>query len=141
MAADYFNTKAEITENVGHWLDIPQEDRCALGEASSMSVPLGAGIVIGARIWDRQLLFRLRLGPMPLATYEKLFPRSASLEALRDLVKFYTHRELFAEVQIVLDHREYPGCVLGGGSRLGLSSWLHAAPPPGDLDDLILPLQ
>lgn len=141
IVADYFETSASITENVGHWLDIPAEDQCALGGSSAMSVPLGAGIVIGARIWDRQLLFRLRLGPMPLATYEKLFPGTSSLDALKDLVKFYTHRELFAEVQVVLDHREYPGCALGRGSRLGLSSWLHATPPSGDLDDLILPLQ
>ena len=141
IAADYFSTSAEIHENVGHWLEIPPDEQCQLGSLQSESVPLGAGIVIGARIWDRQLRFRLRLGAMPFSTYQKLFPGSPSLDALRDLVKFYTHRELFAEVQLVLDHSEYPGCTLGGGSRLGLSSWLHGTPPANDLDDLVIELQ
>ncbi len=138
-AADYFSTRAEVIENVGWWLDIPEDERCMLG--SMQLTPLSSGIVIGARIWDRQLRFRLRLGPMPLATYQSLFPGTGSLGALKDLVKFYTHRELFAEVQLVLDHREYPGCALGGGARLGLSSWLHATPPSHDLDDLHIELQ
>lgn len=139
IAADYFDTRAQIFENVGHWLDIPADEQCQLGAMQSLS--LGAGIVIGARIWDRQLKFRLRLGPMPLATYEKLFPGSTSLDALRDLVKFYTHRELFAEVNLVLDHREYPGSALGAGCRLGLSAWLHSSPPTLDPDDLVIELQ
>lgn len=139
IAADYFGTAAEVHENVGHWLDIPAGDQCCLGAASSIS--LGAGVVIGARMWDRQLKFRLRLGPMPFATYEKLFPASPSLEALRDLVKFYTHRELYAEVRLVLDRREYRPCQLGSNGRLGLSTWLYGEPPADDLDDLVLELQ
>lgn len=138
IAADYFGTEASVTENVGHWLDIPSDEQCALGFGQ---VALGAGVVIGSRIWDRQLHFRLTLGPMPLSTYEKLFPGSASLDALRDLVRFYTHRELFAEVKLILDKEEYPGCRLGGGARLGLSSWLHATPPEKNPDDLILDIQ
>lgn len=139
IASDYFATAASVTENVGHWLDIPQDEQCSLGSGNMLS--LGAGVVIGGRIWDRQLRFRLTLGPMPLATYQKLFPGSASLDALRDLVKFYTHRELFADVRLVLDHKEYPGCSLGSGARLGLSSWLHATPPSKHLDDLVIELQ
>lgn len=139
VAADYFSTRAEIVENVGHWLEIPDNEQCVLG--SPQMITLGSGIVIGGRMWDRQLHFRLRLGPMPLATYKKLFPEEESLAALKDLVKFYTHRELFAEVQLVLDHREYPGCALGSGARLGLSSWLHSSPPTRDLDNLHIELQ
>jgi type VI secretion system protein ImpH len=139
IAADYFGTKAEIFENVGHWLDIPPDEQCKLSTMQSLS--LGAGIVIGARIWDRQLRFRLKLGPMPLATYEKLFPGSSSLDALKDMVKFYTHRELFAEVNLVLAQQEYPECSLGSGSRLGLSTWLYSSAPARDLDDLVIELQ
>jgi type VI secretion system protein ImpH len=139
IAADYFGTTATITENIGNWLDIPPDEQCSLGSANALT--LGAGIVIGARIWDRQLRFRLTLGPMPFATYQKLFPGSPALAALGDLVKFYTHRELFAEVQLVLDQQDYPGCTLGSGARLGWSTWLHSSPPAGNLDDFVIELQ
>ncbi len=139
VVSDYFGTPAKVIENVGHWLDIPDGDQCALGGIGG--TPLGAGVVIGARIWDRQLRFVLRLGPMPLATYEKLFPGTASLESLKCLVKLYTHREFYCGLNLVLAREEYPGSRLGAGARLGLSTWLHSDTPPEDLDDLLLEIQ
>ncbi|MDB6079058.1 MAG: tssG [Akkermansiaceae bacterium] len=139
VTADYFGTSAEVIENTGHWLDIPETDQCRLGGMGA--TPLGAGVVIGARIWDRQLRFTLRLGAMTLATYEKMFPGSPSLESLRSLVKYYTHRELFCDVNLVLKKEDYPGCRLGSGARLGLSTWLHSDTPAKDLDDLFIAIQ
>lgn len=139
VTADYFNTRSEVIENVGHWLEVPAADRCILGSGDAM--PLGQGIVLGERLWDRQLRFTVRLGPMPLAAYERLFPGGVALESLKCLVKLYTNRELYCGVKIVLAKEDYPGSRCGGGTRLGLSSWLYSAPPEQHLDDLFIELQ
>lgn len=139
IASDYFKTSAVVVENVGHWLEVPETDRCMLGSLSSTA--LGAGIVLGARLWDRQLRFTLKLGPMSLDSYEKMFPGGLALEALRSFVKLYTNRGLYCGAQIILAKEDFGGSKLGGGCRLGFSTWLYNSPPPNDLDDLRIELQ
>ena len=52
----------QIEEFVG-----PLDARCALGERTRLGregAPLGAGAVLGGRVWDRQHKFRIHLGPL-----------------------------------------------------------------------------
>lgn len=139
IASDYFRTEAVIQENVGHWIPLPDDDCGVLGSPSAG--PLGAGVVLGGRIWDRQLRFILRLGAMPFSVYSSMFPGSKALESLICLVKFYTNRELFCTANLVLAKEEYPGAQLGAGCRLGLSTWLFSGRPDHDLDDLLIEIQ
>lgn len=139
VISDYFGTQAEVVENVGHWLEVPASDRCLLG--GSAASPLGLGVVLGARLWDRQLRFDLRIGPMSLAKYDALLPGGPTLEALRCLVKLYTNRELFCSATLILAKEDYPGSRLGRGTRLGFNTWLHSGNPSRDLDDLQIEIQ
>jgi type VI secretion system protein ImpH len=140
IVSDYFETPAVVLENAGHWLDLPESDQCRLGAVSMEA--LGEGIPIGSRIWDRQLRFVLRLGPMSLRCFESLLPGTIGLDTLRRVVMLYTRRELFCTLQLVLERSEAPEPRLGSGVRLGLSTWLlnPESEDQSDLDELTIDL-
>jgi type VI secretion system protein ImpH len=140
IISDYFATQVAVEENAGHWLQLPREDQCRLGE--SPMAALGEGIPIGTMIWDRQLRFVLRVGPMSWPRFEALFPGTIGLETLRRVVNLYTNNELFCTVQLVLERKEAPEPRLGSGVRLGLSTWLldPDSEATDDLDQLMIDL-
>lgn len=147
VVADYLNCDVELEENVGKWIDVPEDQCTVLGQSRGMG-SLGQGVMTGARFWDCQLSFQLRIGPVPLEIYEKFVVedrvatpgQDSLLPALRDMVALYTHRELFCSATVVLDRNDVPPPTLGGGSRLGFSTWLHSATPDRDPADLTVEL-
>ena len=81
IIADYFGVEARIIEFVGRWLDLPADCRLKLGDSPETG-SLGLTTIVGSRIWDCQQKFRIVLGPMRLADYQRLLPGGASLERL-----------------------------------------------------------
>ena len=140
ILAGFFGLPCEVTQFVGYWLALPASCRCALG-ASPDTATLGVSCVVGARIWDRGQRFRIRIGPMPLAKYERFLPGGDAYAMLADWVRNYVGDEFDWEFQPVLDRREAPPAVLGGRlhpTRLGQTSWLVSKPPDRDPDQAIL---
>ena len=70
--------------------------------------------VVGARVPDAQYAFRLRLGPMPLAAYQRLLPGGEDFQATVDWVRNYVGLEYAWDLQLVLRQPEVPGTALGG---------------------------
>jgi type VI secretion system protein ImpH len=108
-------------------------ERTALGRDGA---GLGAGAVLGSRVWDRQHKFRVRLGPLTLDQYESFLPGRTSLRKLVDWVRLYLSFELDWDVRLVLERPEVPTLALGAGQRLGWTTWLgerRAATPADDL--------
>jgi type VI secretion system protein ImpH len=124
-----------IEEFVGHWMPLNVPERTALGREGAA---LGAGAVLGSRVWDRQHKFRVRLGPLTLAQYQDFLPGRSPLRKLVDWVRLYLSFELDWDVRLVLERSEVPKLTLGGGQRLGWTTWLGKRRAVGAADDLCL---
>jgi len=140
MIQDYFAIPVKIEEFVGDWLTLDEEDRCELGmDADKAS--LGVTTVIGSKVWSAQHKFRVVLGPLGLASYERCLPRKDWWSQLIALVRNYVGDEYSWEVNPVLEHSEIPWLRLDGGIALGLTSWLPGREPDAHGDDLSLDVE
>jgi type VI secretion system protein ImpH len=134
---EYFDIKTELQTFVGRWMALPPDSVCRLGE-SPHTGQLGATAIVGARIWEAQLNFRIRLGPMKLADFERLLPGGAAFKRLKRWVLNYCGEHFFWDAQFVLQADEVPETRLGQAGRLGWTTWLKTKPFTRDADDLIL---
>jgi len=131
----FFAIPVQLEQFVGHWLQLGPGERTRLGGADTQ---LGTGAVLGARVWDRQYKFRVRLGPLSLAQYEAFLPGSPKLEQLAAWIRFYLNFELQWDVQPVLARGQVPPLRLGKPLRLGWTTWLGYRRSQTDADDLCL---
>lgn len=134
---DFFGVPAEVDTFIPTWIDIPGECWCQLGESRETGT-LGMNALLGSRMWDGQAKFRVKLGPMGLADYERLLPSGDSFGRLRHWVLNYIGEVFFWDVQLVLKAAEVPQTQLGRTGRLGWTTWLRDTPFAKDSDDLIL---
>lgn len=137
ILADFLGVPTEVRSFQGRWLDLPQDSVCRVG-ASRASGTLGTSIYCGSRVWLAHLCFRIRIGPVGLADYERLLPGGDGFRAIADWVRFYLGDELQWELQLVLRRDDVPPCRLGGGVRLGWTTWGGSPAPGRDVDDLVL---
>lgn len=137
LLQDYFGVKTDIQQFVGQWLDLPPQSGCRMGRSRESGL-LGQTIVVGSRVYDCQMKFRLRMGPMTFAEYRRLLPGGNSLKRLVDWVRNYVGDELGWDVQLILKASEIPKTRLGQLGQLGWTTWIHSKPMTEDADDLIL---
>ena len=122
---------------MGRWLNLPAGSECQLGSSPATGT-LGASAIVGSRVWTCQLHFRLRLGPMKLADYERLLPSGGSFRRLRDWIRQYTGEQFSWDAKFVLAKEEVPQTRLGGFGRLGWTVWMKTKPFAEDAEDLVL---
>jgi type VI secretion system protein ImpH len=134
---DYFQMPVRVQTFVGHWLKLPEHSVCRLGEQPETGT-LGQSAVIGSRVWDCQLKFRVRIGPVGLAEVQRLLPGGRTFVRLQTWVRTYSGDGYFWDVQVVLKKEEVPAIQLGGAGLLGWTSWLKSRPSEKDAEDLIL---
>ena len=134
---DFFRIKTEVQTFTGRWLNLPPDCECKLGDSPETG-RMGVNAIVGSRVWDCQLSFRLRLGPMKLADLERLLPSGHSFKRLRDWILNYCGEHYFWEVQMVLAKDEVPQVQLGQSGRLGWTTWLKTKPFDHDAEDLVL---
>lgn len=137
IIADYFRVPARIMEFMGHWMDLPADSRCRLGE-SPKTGSLGVTTVIGSSMWDVQQKFRVRIGPVGIRAYERFLPTGQSFGRLVDWIRNYVGFEYRWDAQLVLDRKEVPQTRLGSAGRLGWTTWLCTRPLGRDPEDLVL---
>ena len=129
-----FEVAVEIESFAGGWLTLPEETRLYLGVRGR----LGIDAIAGERSFQRQHRFRIRLGPLSFADFERFLPGSRSLGRLEQLVRLAVGDALEWDLQLVLKHDEVPGTRLDGHTRLGLTSWFGWSARRRDADDLVL---
>jgi type VI secretion system protein ImpH len=137
MISDFLGVTTAIAEFIGEWIAIPASGICRLGLARDTST-LGMNMIIGERVWTGQQKFRIRLGPLTYRDYLRLLPGGLSLRRLVALVRNYLSDELNWEANLVLRKEDVPAPRLGEYVQLGWTTWLCAAPPGHDRDDLRL---
>lgn len=149
LLSDYFQVPVEIRTFQGRWIELPKSSRCRLRGSQdglgSGGGELGRNALLGARVWDCQLTFRIRLGPIGLDQVRRFLPGGKSFARLKDWVRLYCSEPLFWDAQLVLRRDEVKPIQLGqgGGSdsvagRLGWTTWLATRPMASDAEDLLL---
>ena len=134
---EFFRLKVRIREFIGHWLLLPENGRCHLGQSPATGT-LGTSCIVGARVWDCQSKFRIILGPLDLGDYLRFLPGGESLKRLVDWVRNYVGDSLAWDVNLVLKKAEVPKLELGKMGQLGWTTWLASYPHIEDADDLVL---
>jgi type VI secretion system protein ImpH len=129
----FFRVPVRIDEFVGHWMTLARRERTRLGRDGAT---LGAGVVAGGRIWDRQHKFRVWVGPLTLAQYEAFLPGGAAVQQLIDWVRLYLTFELDWDVRLLLRKSDVPRLALGTTGRLGWTTWLGERRAATDADEL-----
>jgi type VI secretion system protein ImpH len=122
VVESFFGVPARIEQFFGQWLELPADQQCRLGGSSATGV-LGQSATVGTRVWDRQLKFRLVVGPLSLADFRRLLPSSDSYARLVDLVRNYVGDEFIWDTELVLKEMEVPTTRLGEQGELGWTSW------------------
>ena len=141
----FFKVPASVEEFVGHWLRLAPRERSYLRRDGAA---LGAGAVLGARVWDHQSKFRIHFGPLTLEQYEAFLPTRPGerpgpssgrlLQKLVDWVRFYLCFELDWDVRLRLKRDEVPVLKLGFAGQLGWTTWLGTRRSSVDAADLCL---
>jgi type VI secretion system protein ImpH len=132
---DFFDVPVHVEEFVGHWMRLGPEEQTAVAREGAR---LGAGAVLGRRVWDRQHKIRVQVGPLTLAEYESFLPGGARLQQLVDWVRLYLSFELDWDVRLILAMDEVPPVRLRRMGRLGWTSWLGTRSAPTDAGELYL---
>lgn len=126
ILSNYFGVPVRVEQYVGHWMALEPSERSRIGR-SSTSAQLGANAVLGARVWDRQHKFRLWIGPLDRATYDRFLPRGDWLPKLVAWVRQYLHGELEWDVRLQLERAQAKPARIGRREpfgRLGWTTWL-----------------
>lgn len=138
---DYFGVPVQVSQFTGQWLTLPEESRSRLGRRADGASTVGSA-VLGARVWDQQAGFRLRIGPLDFERFEDFLPSGTAFAPLAELARFFVGQELDFNVQLVLRKEQVPRCPLGDtgphGPRLGWSTWLKTAAFSADAQDTML---
>jgi type VI secretion system protein ImpH len=137
IVQDFFSIQTEVQTFVGRWLKLPTNSICKLGNSPSTGT-LGSTVIAGSRVWNCQMHFRLRMGPMKLADLKRLLPTGASFKRLRDWIRLYIGEEFTWDAQLLLAKDEVPPVQLGKAGQLGWTTWLKTKPFERDAGDLVL---
>ena len=129
----FFRVPVDVEQFVGHWMSLAERERTCLNVEGAV---LGAGAVLGSRVWDRQHKFRIRLGPLTFRQYESFLPGGTPLRKLVDWVRLYFCFEFDWDVRLLLQRDEVPPLMLGRGAQLGWTTWLGERRATTDADDL-----
>ncbi|HEY0007065.1 MAG TPA: type VI secretion system baseplate subunit TssG [Pyrinomonadaceae bacterium] len=139
ILSDHFGVRAEVDQFAGQWLRLDQTSLSRLGAANSQ---LGVSTVAGARVWDDQSKFRLKLGPMPLKQFREFLPVGSAYKPIAALLRFLVGLEFDFDIQLILEKEEVPASHIKTRdekqSRLGWTTWLKTQPFKQDDRQVVL---
>lgn len=134
ILSDYFKVPVAVEQFVGHWMRMPDNAWCRLRSdvrTRSGFAVLGTTSVIGTRVWNCQHKFRIVVGPLEMADFQRLLPGGASFARLRDWVRNYAGMAYDWDINLQLKRQAVPPLALGK-ARVGWTSWLHSVAPRDD---------
>ncbi|TFW14843.1 type VI secretion system baseplate subunit TssG [Duganella callida] len=135
----YFKLPVRLEQFVGHWMRLPPETQSRVG-ANQQGNRLGSSMILGRSVWDCQHKFRIVIGPVDYADYQRFLPGGASMRRLLAWVRNYVGLSLDWDVRLVLNKEQRPPLRLGaaGGVRMGWSTWLASTPAARHPDQLLI---
>ncbi|QYF95729.1 type VI secretion system baseplate subunit TssG [Massilia sp. PAMC28688] len=137
ILSEYFKLPVQVEQFCGHWMRMPAEIQSRLG-AHENGNRLGTSLIMGRSVWDCQHKFRIVIGPLDYADYQRFMPGGESMQRLLAWVKNYVGVTLDWDVRLLLKKEQMPPLRLGGATRMGWSTWLASAAPKRDLDQMVI---
>jgi type VI secretion system protein ImpH len=133
----YFGLPIALEQFVGHWMHLPAEEQSRIGgqEAGNR---LGVSALLGASVWDCQHKFRIVIGPVEYADYQRFMPGGESQRRLLAWVRNYVGLALDWDVRLILKKKAVPPMCLNGNTQLGWSTWLTSVTPACDFSDMVI---
>jgi type VI secretion system protein ImpH len=126
----------------GAWLALPEDQTMVLGRRGRNN-RLGAGSLVGRRVWSQTCGIKLVLGPLTLDEFDRLLPTGDAHDPLKRLLGFMLGGQTHVDLELRLVTRELERWIgakpAGSGSasgpkaplrlgsnglRLGWNSWL-----------------
>jgi type VI secretion system protein ImpH len=139
IVGDYFGVEASVIQFAGQWLPLDAESVSKLGKSNNA---LGVSAFAGARVWDSQSKFRMKIGPIGYKQFTSFLPTGSAFKPMMELIKFLAGPEFDFDVQLVLKAEEVPGTVLTTRARrrpmLRWNTWLRTSPFTHDDSQVIL---
>lgn len=131
----YFDTPVRLDPFVGRWFTLPASNQSQLG---LRNMQLGLDMVMGERIWQRDLRLRLTFGPLPRERFVRFLPGGPAALALAEWLGLMTGHTLEYEVRLTLCAHDVRGTTLDAQSpaRLGWDSFLVTEPTRQDRSDV-----
>jgi type VI secretion system protein ImpH len=148
MLSDYFERPVTIVQFQGRWVSLPEREQTVLG--GSRKNPgryrqLGVNSVLGAKIWDVQGSFRVRLGPLDYDQFLDFMPNGPQMAELAALTRTYAGPSLSYDVQLTLKAADIPPLQLSqdrrAGPQLGWNTWFPSERPRGDASDAVFRME
>lgn len=155
LLTEVLRRPVRVESFIGGWLAIDEDSRTRLPsyrQPEGQFCRLGVDAAAGARAWDAQGRFRLKIGPLDYPGFLDLMPGGAVMALLTDLVRLYVGPEFDAEVEATLAAEAAPLLILNppapedrapedrNGPRLGWNTWLLAGPSVRDRADAVFQL-
>lgn len=134
---EYFEVPFEVDPFVGEWFELPEDSVCLLGGPAE-TCTVGESILVGDRVWECQLRFRLRVGPLGYKDFRRFLPSESGYLHLSGWLVTYLGNSLAWEAQLILKHEEIPAMRLGEDCFLGWTTWLQSDTSSNDAKDVIL---
>lgn len=121
----------EIEEFAGGYIRLPpsEQTRMPRGRGPAQHTGLGVSTVAGAQVWDPQARFIIRFGPLSREQFEALLPGSPAWLTVTQLARLFVGPDTAFAVNLVLRREQVPPAQMGGGARLGWSSWSGSSRP------------
>jgi type VI secretion system protein ImpH len=135
LLEDFFRVPVRVEQFVGHWMRMPADSYCRLRSGPQAQV-LGTSTVLGKKVWNCQHKFRVVIGPVELADYQRLLPGGDSFERLRAWVRNYAGMAYDWDINLQLKRAAVPPLALGR-ARVGWTSWLHSRPARTDARQVV----
>ncbi|MBA5639782.1 type VI secretion system baseplate subunit TssG [Duganella sp. LX20W] len=129
VLSEYFAIPVRLTPNVGRMETMAPQHITRLNRQNNL---LGRGAVLGPRMWRRDLVVGIRLGPLEGAQYEHFIKGSPGAAALQAMLAMFDLPTLRFEVEVVLRKEDMRRVTLGAGQRLGVDAFVFSKPPATD---------
>jgi type VI secretion system protein ImpH len=127
----YLMVPFRVVPFTGRWLNLEPTDITRISAATFAKNGLGRTAVLGARVWDRQSCFTLRIGPLEEDAFQNLLPGAAGHRAVSALTRFFAGPALDFQLELHLRPDRIAASRLSAGpsaTRLGWTSFLVARP-------------
>ena len=130
----YFREKVVVEQFIGRWYVVPVEQRTTLGGKNAC---LGSNVLVGERVWQRNLRIRIHIGPLSHERYLAFLPRGDVAAALEKILTLATGGQFEYEIRPILRAADVKPLMLGAGQggRLGYDSFLLTRPECRDRSD------
>ena len=124
--AHFTNAEARVEQFLQRLIPLEPEELSPLGRGNAT---LGGDSILGTHVWECETTFRVVIGPLGFAQFQRLIPSGDLHRPTFALIRTMVGIEYEFALRLMLRREEVPGCRLGRTAnqpetRLGWSTWL-----------------